>query len=781
MQDAERSARLGADAHARAEAVGYARGMARGLLAQGYHLLLSDVDAALTVLDRSLSLSREAADLPGEATVLNNIGRAYSMRADYAAAMPCYTQSLAIRREVGDRAGEATTLSNIGTIFYHYGDHSAAVDHIGAALKIYREIGDFQGEGMALNNLGDVYNLLTDYAAAYDCRQASLEIYQRLENSEAIPTILCSLAEDQYHLGRYDEAQENYQRAFLLARAARDARIEAEALARLGHLSQRAGDYGKAEEQYQQALEIARRTSDGECEVLVLYHLGLCSRDTGDLTQARQWLNQAAVLAEGLQEKKRAYEAHEALAAVCARLGDLSGAYEHHGLFHRLEKEVFNQEADRRTKGLMLQMEVEKRQKEAEIYRQRAEMERLRTVELAAANEALHLANARLEELATTDLLTGLPNHRGMTAFLESEVKRARRHGRPFGILFFDIDHFKSINDAGGHAAGDAALQQFAAMVRGNLREVDVLGRWGGEEFIAVLPETDEAGALVVAEQMCAAVAESVFPIGGGLRMTCSVGVTAYQAEAPADGYGAAGRGEGHEALVTAADQAMYAAKRLGRNQVRAAGDPVVEGLLAGNQENASREDIALAGTVEALLTLAEMRDGSARRRAEDAALLAVRLAQALGLSGAEARQIGLAARLHDIGYLAIPDAVLRAPAPMGTEEQALLHTHTQIGARVVGHIPGLRALTPLILNHHEHWDGTGYPDGIEGEQIPMGARVIAVVDAFCALTHGQISRWALKPAQALGELRRGAGGPFDPTVVEALASLVSGDAARPR
>ncbi len=770
MQDAERSVHLGEDAYARAEAAGYVRGMARALLARGFHLLPLDVDQALALLDRSLTLSREAADRPGEAMALNNIGRAHSLRADYAAAMPFYTQALAIRQEIGDRPGEATTLNNIGSIFCHYGDHSAAVDHLSAALKIYQEIGDQPGEGMALNNLGDVHSLLANYVAAYDCRRASLAIYQKIESRGVIPTILCSLAEDQYHLGRYEESRDNYQHAFLLARTAGDARIEAEALARLGQLAQRSGDYDKAQEQHRQALTIARGASDGECESLALYHLGLCSRDTGDFPGARQWLNQAAALAEGLQEKKRAYEAHEALADVCARLGDLAGAYEHHRLFHRLEKEVFNEEADRRTKGLILQMEVEKSQKEAEIYRQRAEMERLRTVELGAANDALHLANARLEGLATTDLLTGLPNHRAMANLLEAEVSRARRHSRSFGVLFFDIDHFKSINDFGGHAAGDAALQQFAALIRGRLRAADFFGRWGGEEFVAVLPETDEAGALVVAEQMCAAVAASVFAIGGGLRMTCSVGVAAHRVDGQADGV--EDRAEGPEALLTAADRAMYAAKRLGRNQVRAAGDPAVGGLLAGDQDTASREDVALAGAVEALTTLAGMRDGPAQERAEETALLAVRLAQALGLTGAEARQIGLAARLHDIGLLALPDVLLQTPATADAEEQALLEKHTQISARVVSHIPGLRALSPLILAHHERWDGGGYPNGLAGEQIPIGSRVIAVADAFCALTFTQ----ALGPAPAVGELRREAGGRFDPALVEAFAALVGGE-----
>ncbi len=782
MQEPERSIRLSNDAYACAEAAGYLRGMARGLLAQGvHHLLFAEPEVGVTLLSRALGLSREAGDRQAEATSLNCIGMASSLRADHAAAMPHYAQALAIRREIGDRAGEATTLNNIGNIYLDYGDHSAAAGHISAALKIYREIGDPQGEAMALNNLGNIHTLFLDYATAYDCHMAGLEIYQRLENPGNIATILCSLAEDHYHLGRSEEARNGYQQALSLARTIRNERVEAEALARLGLLTQRAGEHDQAREQYRQALEIARRTSDGECESLILYHFGLCSRDTGDFAGARQWLEQAAALAKELQMKKRAYEAHEALAGVCEQQGDFVGAFKHHCLFHQLEKEVFNQEADGRTKALMLQMEMDKTQKEAELYRQRAEMERMRTVELADANEALQFANARLETLATTDPLTGLPNHRALAAALETELDRAYRYGRPFGVLFLDIDHFKAINDTGGHATGDAALQQFAALVRERLRGTDIVGRWGGEEFVALLPETDEAGALAAAEEVCVTVAKTVFAIGGGLRMTCSIGVASSQAERPSQRQGSEGTdikgpGERSQALVAAADQAMYAAKRLGRNQVRAAGDSAVRELLAHEQAKVSREDIALAGTVEALVALVEKHDRLAGKRTEGTALLAVKMAQELGLTGAEGRQIGLAARLHDIGLLAVPDVLLQKPAPLSVEEQAILQTHPEIGAGIVSHVPSLRALTPLIRAHHEHWDGMGYPNALAGEEIPMGARIIAVADTFCFLTSESPLRRALEPAEAITEIRRGAGTQFDPAVVEALVLVIKGE-----
>ena len=756
-QDPERSLRLSEEAYACSEPAGYLRGLGRSLLAQGiHHVLYGEAGVGLPLLSRGLGLSRQAGDRHAEATLLNSIGLAHSLRAEQDVAMSWYTQALAIRQQIGDRAGEATTLNNMGNVYLDYGDHSASASHIGAALKIYQELGDAQGEGMALNNLGGIHALLLDYGTAYDCHQASLEIYRRLGDQGNVATAVCSLAEDQFYLGRYEEAERGCREALSLALAAGNTRIEAEALTRLGLLIQREGEYDRAEGQYRQALEIARRTSDGECESLILYSLGLCRRDTGDLAGAHCWLEEAAALTQKLQMKKRASEAQEALAGVCERQGDFAGAFEHYRLFHRLEKEVYNQEADGRTKALMLQMEVDKTQKEAEIYRQRAEMERLRTVELADANDALQSANARLETLATTDPLTELPNHRALAAALEAEMDRSLRYGRPFGVLFIDIDHFKSINDTGGHAAGDAALQQFAALVRGSLRGADLLGRWGGEEFVAVLPETDAAGALAAAEQVCAAVGQAVFAIGGGLRVTCSIGVASSEADSPAEGR-EAGRGrEKCDVLLTAADQAMYAAKRLGRNQVRAAGDPAVTQLLARDQEGASREDMALSGTVEALAALGKSRDTPGGELAEASALLSVKLARALGLTGAESRQIGLAARLHHVGLAGAPD----------------VETHPAVGAAIVSHVPSLRPLAPLIRAHHEHWDGSGFPNALAGQEIPMGARIIAVADAFCLLTGGAP---ALEPAPALLEVRRESGSRFDPAVVEALGAAVGG------
>jgi two-component system cell cycle response regulator len=384
--------------------------------------------------------------------------------------------------------------------------------------------------------------------------------------------------------------------------------------------------------------------------------------------------------------------------------------------------------------------------------------------EMAVNNETLATANQRLEALATIDPLTDLPNHRAIVARLDQELERAWRYGQPCAILFLDIDHFKTLNDNYGHAAGDAALHEFGAIVRGALRSVDTLGRWGGEEFAAILPQLDGTAALAVAERVRVAIAGHTFLAGGGLRLTCSLGVAAFPHDV-----------ERRDGLIDAADRAMYAAKRLGRNQVRAVTDPAVTALMVTGTGD-SREQTALIGTVEALAVLVEARDRYTGQHTHEVAALAMRLAVALGCDAAESHMIGLAGRLHDVGKVAMPDAILQKPGRLTAEEWALMRTHPSVGADVVSRVPALRALVPTIRGHHERWDGGGYPDGLSGEAISLGARIVAVADAYGAMTTARPYQPSRPPELAIAELRRCAGGQFDPAIVVALERVFAAD-----
>lgn len=384
------------------------------------------------------------------------------------------------------------------------------------------------------------------------------------------------------------------------------------------------------------------------------------------------------------------------------------------------------------------------------------------------ANRLLTGANTRLEDLwlrATTDPLTGLPNHRTMIAQLDQELERAHRYRRPCALFVLDLDHFKAVNDAYGHAAGDAVLRGLAAVVRAALRGVDTFSRWGGEEFVALLPETGATEARAVAERVRAHVAAHLFAVGGGIRLGCSIGVATYPADA-----------EERDDLVAAADRALYAAKRLGRNQVRASIEPAVAALGGAPGTEGSREDAALTGTVEALAALVDVRDRHTGQCTPGIGAWTRRLALALGLRADEARTIGMAARLRDIGKVAIPEAVLLNAGRLAEADWAAVRRHPVVGAEVVSLAPALRALAPLIRGHHERWDGAGYPDGLSGAAIPLGARIVAVADAFGAITSDRPYREGRDDAWALGELERCAGSQFDPAVVAALAGILEAE-----
>jgi diguanylate cyclase (GGDEF)-like protein/PAS domain S-box-containing protein len=378
------------------------------------------------------------------------------------------------------------------------------------------------------------------------------------------------------------------------------------------------------------------------------------------------------------------------------------------------------------------------------------------------AEEQQRMLQNHILALVTTDPITTLPNYRGLMDRLEQEVERAQRYTRSCAVLFLDLDHFKALNDGYGHTAGDAVLCEFAGLVQTQLRRRDTVGRWGGEEFVAILPERQADEALVLAEKVRATVAAHTFRVGGGLHLTCSVGMASYPVHA-----------REREGLLSAADHAMYGAKRFGRNQVRAANDPAVLALFSESHREEGREEAALVGMVEALVTLVEARDDSTGRHSHQVADLMLQLARALGLPPAEAQMITLAGRLHDVGKVVIPDAVLQKVGPLAEEEWELIRTHPVVGASVVSHIPVLRPLAPVIRAHHERWDGQGYPDHLKGETIPLGARILMAVDAYLAMTVDRPYQKACAPAAALAELCRCAGSQFDPHVVEALTFLL--------
>lgn len=381
-------------------------------------------------------------------------------------------------------------------------------------------------------------------------------------------------------------------------------------------------------------------------------------------------------------------------------------------------------------------------------------------------NRSLKVLNDQLAQLATIDALTGLPNHRALAEFLNAELARASAEQSACSLLFIDIDHFKLVNDRYGHLVGDAVLRQFGELVATTLRSTDRLGRRGGEEFIAVLPGTSASNAYTVSERIRQNVERHSFIYEGqNLRLTCSLGSVTYPDDA-----------DGLDILLMLADAAMYAAKRLGRNQTRAAREPGVLALGMGIAVSEVPETQETLSIVEALVALQEVRDQPTSQHEHRVAELTRKLALKLGLSEPEAYKISLGGLLHDLGKVALPDKLLLKRGRLSEQEFHMVRAHPVTGAHVLNSVPTLHEVATIVRAHHEWMDGSGYPDRLRGEEIPLGARIVAVADAYDVITHNRPYHHAHSSAEALRAIQKSAGPQFDPRVVEVLVQLAEED-----
>jgi diguanylate cyclase (GGDEF)-like protein len=357
----------------------------------------------------------------------------------------------------------------------------------------------------------------------------------------------------------------------------------------------------------------------------------------------------------------------------------------------------------------------------------------------------------RAMRLALTDPLTSLGNHRHFHERLERELLDADETGKKFSLCLVDVDDFKRVNDLYGHPAGDRVLAQIAT----NLRQNGEAFRLGGDEFAVLLHQTDERIAVATASSIVERIETMQLEHIGSV--TVSAGVATFPSQAP-------NRGE----LIRLADSALYWAKEHGKNRAHVYRPDVVElaelRRLAHGPDRAARFRAA-----ESLAKAVDLRDTYTGSHSARVADLAARVAARLGLDQEQIELSRLAGSLHDLGKLAIPEEILRKPGPLTEPERLVLERHPQIGFRMLDSL-GIEPVAEWILHHHERWDGTGYPDRLPGPMIPLGARIIFVVDAYDAMTSDRVYRGRLSPEEALAELERCSGTQFDPDVVSALA-----------
>jgi diguanylate cyclase (GGDEF)-like protein len=350
---------------------------------------------------------------------------------------------------------------------------------------------------------------------------------------------------------------------------------------------------------------------------------------------------------------------------------------------------------------------------------------------LAAAS--LRSSRAALHEAAHSDTLTGLPNRRSLMADLEAACERAPKGDR-IGVVLYDLDGFKAYNDNFGHLPGDALLRRLALKLSDAMRDLGTAYRLGGDEFCAVVSVPDAHALSAAARVGKTALTEE----GEAFTVTASFGsvLVPDEAQAPSD-------------ALTIADMRMYANKQLGRpSPARQATDVLVR---------VQHERSPLLGP-----------------HVSDVAELARAVGARLGLPEPRLHLLYQAAELHDVGKMAIPDAVLGKAGPLSEDEWDMVREHTIVGERMLSAAPALRYVAAIVRASHERFDGNGYPDRLGGDSIPLEARIINAADALCAMTTDRPYRSARSLENAVDELRHCSGSQFDPTVVDVLVELLA-------
>jgi diguanylate cyclase (GGDEF)-like protein len=397
---------------------------------------------------------------------------------------------------------------------------------------------------------------------------------------------------------------------------------------------------------------------------------------------------------------------------------------------------------------------------------------------LGRAVAAIAVAMTTKHEAATVDRLTGVANRQALLMALFTEVERAARYDRPLSVAFVDIDHFKAVNDTYGHAAGDVVLRGVAQTIKANLRQTDLIGRYGGEEFMLLLTETNVEDGAILTEKLRHLVGRLRFGVEGNpnLTVTISIGIA-----------GGSGNQLRVETLVRDADAAMYSAKALGRNQTYIFAEPDEDARVP-------RAPISAAGRARA------MEVGRAAREAATAALTAVvsplpnhrgqpsamlativtAMGRHLDLPDQEIDRLRIAALIHDIGKVAVPEEILEKPTSLTSAEWRSVVQHPRIGQVILEQATALKDAVPIILHHHERYSGHGYPYGLRANDIPLGARIVAIADAYDAMTHDRPYKRAMSHEQAIAELRRHAGTQFDPELVTLFCDLYAQRAPEP-
>ncbi len=397
--------------------------------------------------------------------------------------------------------------------------------------------------------------------------------------------------------------------------------------------------------------------------------------------------------------------------------------------------------------------------------------------QLAFATATIQEQNLKLEERAIRDSLTGLYNHNYLLEQLARAVSYARRYNGPLSVCLLDLDFFKDVNDSCGHPFGDFVLKEFARRVKGSIRESDIFGRYGGEEFLIILPNIDRKQAGIVAEKIRKKVAATVFANGTYERYV-RVSIGAYS------GFGEETDSSG--VIIDYVDNALYQAKAEGRNRVchyrtprgGRGGDDHISDVIGSTQQNHLNATIEKARA----MTLASF-EAMVHAQTREYEIFADRNAFFINVLDELARKLNLpdqlihsfrrAIKLHDLFRCYIHDSSVKTVGPLNEEQEEMLFDQPLMLRELTTMFDFFASERVILYSHHEHYDGTGYPDGLKGNEIPMAARIFTLVDSFVAMVNPAVEKEGMSREEAEEELKKCSGTQFDPFLVDMLLSTL--------
>ncbi|MEO8752107.1 MAG: diguanylate cyclase [Casimicrobiaceae bacterium] len=534
------------------------------LLALADGVASTDARRALDLALEAQAIAATLEDLPARAEALYLQGRCADLLLDQTTALDVYAEALRAFEAARDDQAVAKTLRAISFVHDTLGNFPRALDYQFQALELDERTGNESNRAATLRTIGIVYSRSGDLAAGLDFYRKSLALCTRPDDAIERGKTLNNIGINLKNLGQLNEAHMALTEAhgvfvdlgLLLQQSA--------TLNNIGLVQERLGDPESAERTLRAALDLSESTGYRYGVAHATLSLGRLCMAQGRSGEAHAWLATALATCERHRLKPTQYECHEALAELHEKTGDPVAALDHFRRFHALEREVQSEAASDKLRALQIQFQVAGAKREAELERERQESLTRANAELDALNISLTEANLQktmlldqLERQTYEDVLTGLANRRRLDQRLADEFALALRHGRPLAIAMADLDHFKSVNDRFSHAVGDAALRATAKILTSQVRHTDLVARFGGEEFVIVLVETDVEAALRVCEKLRAAIANYAWTaIHPGLALTLSIGVCA-DTNVPT-----------HERMLAVADRNLYSAKAAGRNRI---------------------------------------------------------------------------------------------------------------------------------------------------------------------------------------------------------------------